>query len=78
MSEENKNTNEVSSEDVKLDDASRVRVLSPGMMVFKRFIRNRLAIIGIVIIIAMFAFAFIGGELYPYSQSQVFYKTDVI
>ena len=36
---------------MKLDDAQRVRVLSPGMMVAKRFFRNRLAIVGLVIII---------------------------
>ena len=27
-------------EQMKLDDARRVKVLSPGMLVFKRFIRN--------------------------------------
>ena len=78
MSEDKKNVNEVPSEEMHLDDASRVRVLSPGMMVLKRFFRNRLAIVGMVIIIAMFAFAFIGGALYPYSESQVFYKTEEI
>ena len=30
--------------EVKLDDVSRVKVLSPSMQVFKRFIRNRLSI----------------------------------
>ena len=44
---------------MKLDDAQRVRVLSPGMMVAKRFFRNRLAIVGLVIIICMFLFAFL-------------------
>ena len=43
---------------MKLDDAQRVRVLSPGMMVAKRFFRNRLAIVGLVIIVCMFLFAF--------------------
>ena len=28
----------------KLDDERRGRVLSPGMLVFKRFVRNKLAI----------------------------------
>ena len=78
MSEENKNVNEKPSEEMHLDDASRVRVLSPGMMVAKRFFRNRLAIIGMVIIIAMFAFSSIGGAIYPYSESKVFYKTEEI
>ncbi len=63
-------------EQMKLDDAARVRVLSPGMMVAKRFLRNRLAITGIVIIICMFLFAFIGAIITPYTESQVFYRTE--
>ena len=65
-----------SEEQMSLDDGRRVKVLSPGMMVFKRFIRNRLAIVGICILIFMFAFSFIGGVVSPYRQDQVFYKTD--
>jgi len=56
----------------KLDDERRVRVLSPGMLVFKRFVRNKLAITGLAILIVMFAFAFLGGLVSPYTQSQVF------
>ena len=63
-------------EELKLDDARRVKVLSPGMLVAKRFFRNRLAIIGMVIITFMFLFSFLGGALIPYSQSQVFYRTE--
>lgn len=59
-------------ENMALDDARRVKVLSPGMLVFKRFIRNKLAIIGLVILIAMFLFAFIGAWISPYEQTQVF------
>lgn len=59
-----------------LDDARRVKVLSPGMMVFKRFIRNRLAIAGICILAFMFAFSFLGGIISPYRQDQVFYTYD--
>lgn len=70
--------NEVKKEEMHLDDASRVRVLSPGMMVLKRFLRNRLAIVGMVIIVCMFLFAFLGGALYPYSESKVFYKTEQV
>ena len=68
----------IQNEEMHLDDAARVRVLSPGMMVFKRFIRNRLAIVGIVIIAFMFLFSFVGGLIYPYSQSQVFYSSEKI
>lgn len=63
-----------SSEDRQgtLDDESRVRVLSPGMLVAKRFFRNRLAMIGLFIIIAMFIFSFAGGFISPYGEAQVF------
>ena len=63
-------------EPMSLDDGRRVKVLSPGMMVFKRFIRNRLAIVGICILIFMFLFSFLGGVVSPYRQDQVFYKVD--
>lgn len=62
----------------RLDDEARVKVLSPSMLVFKRFVRNRLAVIGTVMLAVMFTFAFIGGLISPYSQSQTFYKNDVM
>ena len=62
----------------KLDDATRVKVLSPGMLVAKRFFRNKLAIIGLVILVGMFLFAFLGGFVIPYSETDVFYTTDVL
>ena len=52
-------------DDMKLDDARRVKVLSPGMLVFKRFIRNKLAVVGIIILVFMFVFAFIGPLFSP-------------
>lgn len=74
MSETTNNTN--NNQNLALDDGRRVKVLSPGMMVFKRFIRNRLAIAGICILAFMFAFSFLGGVVSPYRQDQVFYKHD--
>ena len=59
-----------------LDDEQRVKVLSPGMLVAKRFFRNKLAVAGLVILVAMFLFSFIGGMVSPYNESQVFRKTD--
>ena len=59
-----------------LDDLSRVKVLSPGRKVFKRFIRNRLAVCGSILLITMFVFSFIGPLFYPYGQKQIFYKYD--
>ena len=77
MSEvKNVNPDMNNGDQLSLDDGRRVKVLSPGMMVFKRFIRNRLAIVGICILVFMFTFSFLGGVLSPYRQDQVFYKID--
>ena len=58
---------------VDLGDVSRVKVLSPGRQVFKRFIRNRLAIVGTAILLLMFFFSFVFTLFYPYGQKQIFY-----
>ena len=59
-----------------LDDERRVKVLSPGAMVAKRFFRNRIAVVGLAILAFMFVFSFLGGALDPYSQDQLFYTTN--
>ena len=69
-------TEEVREEQYSLSDDRRVKVLSPGALVAKRFFRNRLAVTGMVILVIMFAFSFIGGVLSPYQQDQKFYRID--
>jgi peptide/nickel transport system permease protein len=64
--------NDENQEEMHLDDARRVKVLSPGMLVFKRFIRNSLAVVGFVILLFMFLFSFIGPFFSPWGQTQVF------
>ena len=59
-----------------LDDERRIKVLSPSALVFRRFIRNRLAVIGVIILIFMFLFSFVGAELSPYGYQQMFYTTE--
>ena len=59
---------------VSLDDVQRVKVLSPSKLVFKRFVRNKLAIIGFFVLLFMFLFAFVGPVLYRFGQTEVFYK----
>lgn len=78
MSEKlNKVQDEKVSTSQALDDEQRVKVLSPGMLVAKRFFRNKLAMVGLVIIVALFLFAFVGGLISPYGETQVFRKTEV-
>jgi peptide/nickel transport system permease protein len=60
-------------EQYSLNDDRRVKVLSPGALVAKRFFRNRLAVIGMVMLIAMFLFSFVGGLISPYREDQQFY-----
>ena len=61
-----------SQEHLSLNDDRRVKVLSPGALVAKRFFRNRLAVVGLVILAAMFLFSYIGGVVSPYDQDQLF------
>ena len=64
-------------EDYSLSDDRRVKVLSPGTLVAKRFFRNRLAVVGLTILAVMFIFSFIGGLVSPYGQDEVFYRDDI-
>ena len=68
--------NSDNNEQYSLNDDRRVQVLSPGALVAKRFIRNRLAVTGMIILLAMFVFSFIGGIISPYKQDQKFYRID--
>ena len=55
-------------EQYSLNDDRRVKVLSPGAMVIKRFLRNRIAVVGLAILAFMFVFSFIGGLITPYAE----------
>ena len=80
MSEEKKINGKQESgspEQLSLDDDRRVKVLSPGTLVAKRFFRNRLAVVGLTILAVMFIFSFIGGLISPYGQDEVFYRDDI-
>ena len=70
--EEIKTSSPQEEEQYALDDARRVKVLSPSMMVFKRFVRNKLAIVGFIILVVMFTFSFVGPLFSPYSIAQLF------
>ena len=80
MSEEKKINDQQESgspEQLSLNDDRRVKVLSPGTLVAKRFFRNRLAVVGLTILAVMFVFSFIGGLISPYGQDEVFYRDDI-
>ena len=71
-----KNANK--DEEMHLDDAQRVKIISPGRLVAKRFVRNRLAIVGSCILIFMFAFSFLFPLFYGWGQTETDYKYEAI
>ena len=64
------------SQQFSLNDDRRVKVLSPGAMVTKRFFRNRIAVVGLAILTFMFLFSFVGGLITPYEEDQQFYRVE--
>lgn len=60
----------------ELDLENRVRVISPGRMVAKRFFKSKLSVIGLAMIIFVFLFSFIGPLIvdatWGYGETQVF------
>ena len=75
MSNDKNSTNAETADqqEYSLNDDRRVKVLSPSALIAKRFFRNRLAVVGLVILIAMFLFSFLGGVISPYGQDESFY-----
>lgn len=50
------------------------KVVTPGQLVMKRFLKNKLAIVGIGIIVAMFIFSFVGPFFSPYGEYSIFFE----
>lgn len=82
MSEEKKvnaavNDSENKEQQYSLNDDRRIKTLSPTAMVMKRFIRNKVAVTGTIILIFMFLFSFVGGVVSPYREDELFYRTEM-
>ena len=76
MSKDMEKQNDLQEEQYSLNDDRRVKVLSPGALVAKRFFRNRLAVVGLTMLVSMFLFSFVGGWVVPYSEDQFFYTLE--
>ncbi|MBR0172348.1 MAG: ABC transporter permease [Lachnospiraceae bacterium] len=72
--EEETRREEAQTTEYSLSDDRRVKTLSPGAMVLKRFMRNRTAVAGIVILVCMFLFSYAGGVISPYTETEIFYR----
>ena len=53
-----------------LSIADSVKTLSPGRMVMKRFFRSKLSVVGLVTLIVLFLFSFVGPELKFHRREQ--------
>ena len=65
------------AEEAKFNDlhgevlGDRVKVLSPGRTVLKRFFRSKLSVVGLAIIVALFLISFIGPLFSPWGEQEV-------
>ncbi len=68
---ENKNTQNTATEEKTFSSESlneRVKVLSPGKTVMKRFFRSKLSVVGLSILIFLFVFSFLGPVFSPWGE----------
>lgn len=66
QAQENPETEQEDLHGENLND--RVRVLSPGMMVAKRFFRSKLSMVGLITLIVLFVISFIGPLFSPWVE----------
>lgn len=52
------------------------KIVTPGQLVMKRFLRNKLAIVGVFMLIAMFVFSFCGPLFTDYGEYTIFFMKD--
>ncbi len=76
---ENIAPNDLHEQDTTIGDASKaelaveenkVKIISPGRMVLKRFFRSRLSVVGLITLITLFAFSIIGPFISPWGETQ--------
>ena len=70
--EENKDLQQRNQQEQDEFEQNQV-IMTPGQLVMKRFFRNKLACVGIAIIIVMALFCIIGPFISPYGEYEIFY-----
>ncbi len=69
MSETNHAVQNVMEDDLHGENLNdRVKVLSPARTIMKRFFRSKLSMVGLVILIVLFLFSFVGPFLSPWGE----------
>lgn len=70
--EENKDLQQRNQQEQDEFEQNQV-IMTPGQLVAKRFFRNKLACIGVAIIVVMALFCIIGPFISPYGEYEIFY-----
>lgn len=52
-------------------DRSVAKTLSPGMLVLKRFFRSKLSVAGVIILVCLFLFSFLGPLFSPWGETEI-------
>ncbi len=68
IEEIHENTQDTNEE--KKVEKETFKQLSPTRLMFKRFFRSKLSVVGLVLIIALFLFSFVGPLFSPYGQAE--------
>ena len=71
-SEETKKTIQANQEEQDNFEKNQI-ILTPGQLIMKRFLRNKLAVFGLCIILAISTFCFVGPLFSPYGEYEIFY-----
>ena len=75
-SEETKKTIQANQEEQDNFEKNQI-ILTPGQLIMKRFLRNKLAVLGLCIILAISTFCFVGPLFSPYGEYEIFYINQV-
>ena len=62
--EEQTKTLVLETEDTEIPLDQKVRLMSPTRMVVRRFFRSKLSIVGLIMVISLFLFSFVGPLVY--------------
>ncbi len=72
MSEEIKNNPSAQPDKMETLEENQL-FMTPGQIVARQFFRNKLAVFGLVVLIFMALFCFVGPLFSPYSETEIFY-----
>ena len=56
----------------------RVKVLSPGALVAKRFFRSKLSMVGLITLVLLFVFSFLGPVFSPWGEKEADFTQSAI